>query len=91
MACDWESEVLGIRKAFMTMFFSSSVGMNTWPSWVKSNPAMTSKTTAPAVKVSGVRIARLSAGSRLNPMNEPALLFLNATSDYDSDHRKTWA
>ena len=63
MACDWESDVLGMRKAFMTMFFSSSVGMNSWPSRVNSSPAMMNKTTAPAMKVSGLRIARFSAGS----------------------------
>ena len=36
IACDWESAVPGMRSACMAMFFSSSVGMNSWPSRVNS-------------------------------------------------------
>ena len=45
-AWDWESDVLGIRKTFMAMFYSSSVGTKTWPSLVNSGPAIRNKTTA---------------------------------------------
>ena len=37
IACDCVSAVEGMRIACMAMFFSSSVGMNSWPSLVKPN------------------------------------------------------
>ena len=39
MACDCVSDVLGMRNACMVMFFSSSVGMNSWPSRVNPTSA----------------------------------------------------
>ena len=39
IACDCARPVLGIRSACMAMFFSSSVGMNSWPSLTNTSTA----------------------------------------------------
>ena len=46
MACDWASDVLGIRLASITMFFSSSVGLNSCPS-DRNTMTLSAKTAAP--------------------------------------------
>ena len=62
MACDCEMAVEGMRRASMTMFFSSSVGVNSWPSRVARAPASPRTTTAPPMKAKGVRTAPPSTG-----------------------------
>ena len=63
IACDWVSAVLGMRSACMAMFFSSSVGMNSWPSRSKRTSAPPNRTTAPAITGRGDADRPLSSGA----------------------------
>ena len=48
MACDCASDVLGIRRASITRFFSSSVGLNSCPSDRKTM-TLSAKAAAPTL------------------------------------------
>ena len=47
MACDCASDVLGIRRASITRFFSSSVGLNSCPSDRKTMTLSANSAAAP--------------------------------------------
>ena len=49
IAVDASSDVLGMRMACIAMSFSSSVGMNSWPSRVNKNSETTKTATAPQI------------------------------------------
>ena len=53
IACDCVRPAEGMRMACIAMFFSSSVGMNSWPSRVKPNNAMANSTAAAAMTGNG--------------------------------------
>ena len=63
IACDWVKPVLGMRSACMAMFFSSRVGMNSWPRSLKRRNAPPKRITAPAITGRGEATARLSNGA----------------------------
>jgi hypothetical protein len=61
--CDCASAVLGTRLTSMTIFFSSSVGVNSCPSRPNSRMAPTNISAAATITGSGLAIVRLSKGA----------------------------
>ncbi len=62
IACDCDSDVLGMRFTSITMFFSSSSGMNSWPRRVNSSAAPAQSTIPAVMGTNGRRMTKASAG-----------------------------
>ncbi len=73
IACDCDSDVLGIRFTSMTMFFSSSFGMNSWPRWENSSAAPANDASPAAIAGIGLRMTADSTGrySTFKPRTKP--------------------